>query len=73
MPVPDGYVTKTNALAIIREQTGCGRFVAENKMAELAEAGTIRFVDNPGNRHLRLISRRDVDKIVAALTLPPPE
>ncbi len=73
MPVPEGYVTKTNALAIIRERTGCGRFVAENKMAELEAAGAIRFVDNPTDRHHRLISRRDVEKVIAALTLPPPE
>lgn len=70
---PDGYLTKGAAIALVRERTGFGRFVIETRMAAMEAAGTIRFLDNPGNLRSRLISVRDVEKIVAALSLPPPE
>ncbi len=73
MPAPEGYVTKMAAITMIRQRTGYGRFVIEKKMAELEAAGNIRFHDNPGNERSKVISKLDVEKIVAALSLPPPE
>jgi hypothetical protein len=73
MRVPEGYFTKTAAYEYIRERTGYGRLVIDNKMDELEAEGTIRFIDNPGNRQSKLISRNDVEKVVKALTVPPPQ
>lgn len=72
MPVPDGYLTKTAAYAYIRERTGYGRLVIDNKMDELEAAGIIHFIDNPGHRQSKLLSKKGAEKVVAALTVPLP-
>jgi hypothetical protein len=73
MPTPDDYLTKGAAIMLIRERTGFGRFVVEKKMTELEIAKAIRFLEHPGNERSKLIRMRDVEKIIAALSLPPPD
>jgi biotin operon repressor len=72
MPAP-GYMTKTQAVEHVRERTGYGRRAVENKVDELERAGIIKFIPDPGHRFAQLISNNDVEKLVEALTVPPPQ
>lgn len=63
-----GYMTKSQAVIEIMQKTGYGRFVIEKKMSELLGAGTIRFVDDPGDSRRKLISEEHVEGVVRALT-----
>ncbi len=62
------YLSKSRAIIIISAQTGYGRRVIENKMAELGTQGRIALIPDPGDKRSQLISRTDVDLIIRALT-----
>jgi hypothetical protein len=64
----EGYVTKSQAVIEIMQRTGYGRFVVEKKMSELLGAGTIRYVDDPGDSRRKLISNQHVAEVIRALT-----
>ncbi len=70
MPAP-GYMTKSQMFEYIREKTGYGRRAVEKKLDELEREGTVTVYTDPGNPLIRLISQPDVEKIIAALSLPP--
>jgi len=69
MPVPEGFFTKSGAVASIHERTGYGRLAIENAMQKLVVAGTIHFFDHPGHKHAKLLSKQDVERVIAALTI----
>lgn len=71
MPTPAGYMTKSEAIEYIREKTGYGSRAITNKMEELEAAEAIHFLDHPGHRQAKLLRVSDVEKVVAALTMPP--
>ncbi len=72
MPTP-GYITKNQAIADIQSATGYGRRAALRKIDDMASAGEITLIPDPGNSHATLISKPDVQKVIAAMTLPPVE
>jgi len=69
MPVPEGYFTKSSAIAYIREQTGYGRLAIENVMDKLSATGRIHFFDHPGHKQAKLLSKQDVEQVITALTV----
>ena len=69
--MPAGYVTKTVAVNYIGQRTGYGRCVVERKVEDMAQAGEIMFVPDPGRATVTLISQDDIEKVISALTLPP--
>ena len=64
----DDYMTKGQAVTEIMQITGYGRQVIEKKIVELETRGQISFEDDPGDTRKKLISRRHVQLIIAALT-----
>jgi histidinol-phosphate/aromatic aminotransferase/cobyric acid decarboxylase-like protein len=73
MSVPAGYLTKNKAAEYIMQHTVFGRRSALRKIEEMASKGEITIHPNPGNPQATLISMPDVEKVVAALTMPPVE
>jgi hypothetical protein len=69
MPVPEGFFTKSGATAFIHDRTGYGRLAIENAMQKLVDAGSIHFFDHPGHKHAKLLSKQDVERVIAALTI----
>jgi len=69
--MPAGFVTKSVAVNYIGQRTGYGRRVVERKLEEMAQAQQIAFVPDPGRIGVQLLSEGDVEKVVAALSLPP--
>jgi hypothetical protein len=63
------YLTKTEAIIEVMQKTGYGRFVIEKRIEKLVGAGTIRLIDDPGDRRKQLISRQDVQAIIDSLTI----
>lgn len=53
----------------VMQKTGYGRFVIEKRIEKLVGAGTIRLIDDPGDRRKQLISRQDVQAIIDSLTI----
>lgn len=70
--MPVGYVSKTLAVEQVRQRTGYGRRTVERKIEEMAEAGLVKLIPDPGQPAYKVISQADVEKVVEALTLPPP-
>jgi hypothetical protein len=70
--MPAGFVTKTVAVNYIGQRTGYGRRVVERKLEEMQQVGDITFVPDPGRIGVLLLSQDDVEKVVAALTIPRP-
>jgi biotin operon repressor len=70
MPAP-GYMNKSQMFEYIREKTGYGRRAVEKKLEDLEREGAVTVHDDPGNSLIKLISQGDVEKIIAALSLPP--
>ena len=64
-------LTKTQATKIITEATGYGRRPIERAFATLAERGDITLQRTFNNLIAWLISREDVDKVIAYLKAGP--
>ena len=60
------FLTKTQAITIIKEATGYGRRVIEKTMDMLVQQGRIKILDSPDARALR-ISRADVESVIRHL------
>ena len=60
-------IPKSRAVSMAMIDTGFGRRVVENKMDELLGQGRIRIVPSPADKRLQLISRDDLNLIIAAL------
>ena len=63
-------MTKTKAMEHIQEQTGYGRRAVERKIEDMEAKGQITLIPDPGHPFAKLLSEADVEKVVAALTLP---
>lgn len=64
------YVPKTQAVIDIMQATGYGRFVIEKRIEKLLGAGSIKLVDDPGDRRRQLISETDIQVVINSLKLP---
>ena len=67
-----GYLTKTLAVQYISQRTRYGRRVVERKIEEMEQAKEITYVPDPGRVGVTWLSQVDVDKVISALSLPPP-
>jgi DNA-binding MarR family transcriptional regulator len=65
-----GYMTKTKAMEYVQEHTGYGRRAVERKIEDMEAKGLITLIPDPGHPFAKLLSDTDVEKLVAALTLP---
>ena len=61
------FVAKTDAIEEVRRATGYGRYIIDRKMDELAEAGKITILEDPGDRRKKIISRSHIQIVIAAL------
>ena len=63
------FVAKTDAIEDVRRATGYGRYIIDRKMDELAEAGKITILEDPGDRRKKIISREHILIVIAALRM----
>jgi DNA-binding MarR family transcriptional regulator len=68
MNVNTQYLTKTQAITEIMERTGVGRFVVERQINKMEGDRAISFIDDPRDFRRKLISREDVEAVVASFT-----
>lgn len=62
------YTPKTTAVIEIMQLLSVGRSIVEKKMTELESTGKIRFIDDPRDSRKKLISRKDIEAVIQALT-----
>lgn len=64
--MPD-MLMKTKAISEAMAETGFGRRVVENKMAELETRGLIHITPSPADKRVLLISRTDLELVIRSL------
>ena len=64
----DGYVTKTEAIRFIGDESGYGRHVVGRKLYELARQGKITIERDPADGRKLRIRKADLPLIIRSLT-----
>ena len=66
--MPDDFVTKTEAIKFIGNESGYGRHVVGKKLHELARQGKITIERDPSDKRKLCIRKADLPLIITALT-----
>ncbi len=66
--MPDDFVTKTEAIKFIGDESGYGRHVVGKKLHELAQQGKITMERDPSDRRKLRIRKADLPLIITELT-----
>ena len=61
------FVSKTEAIDEIRQITKYGRYIIERQIDLLFDEGRIEVISDPGDHRRKLISRDDIQVVIAAL------
>ncbi len=66
--MPDDFVTKTEAIRLVRVESGYGRHVVGKKLHELVRAGKITIERDPSDKRKLRVRKADLELIIDELT-----